>query len=216
MTRPGSTAIQPVVTQIDVPPGMLGSDPMSIEVRCFLVPRPDGVVLVDVGPPSTDIKIEAALGQIGAAWSDVSDIVLTHAHLDHIGGLAEAAEHAQQAVVSAGAADLSEIRLEGRAIEPLAEADRVRDLVVLETPGHTPGHLSLLDEANSLVLVGDAVGSVGGPLSFGPPAFTADPDRARTSLERLAGLDVGRFVFSHGSEVNDPRDAIGVLLRSSG
>ena len=62
----------------------------------------------------------------------------------------------------------------------------------------------------------DAVGNVGEALSFGPPAFTADPEQARASLERLAGLDVERFVFSHGAEVNDPHTAIGHLLGSPG
>ena len=128
MDQPVSSAFRPVITHVEVPPGML---------------RPE--------------------------------------HFDHAGGLAEVTERAPQAVVRAGAADLSEIRLEGRAVEPLDEADRVRDLVVLETPGHAPGHLSLLDEANSLILVGDAVGNVGDGLSFGPPAFTADQGQARAS-----------------------------------
>lgn len=216
VAQPLSNALHPVITHVEVPPGMLGPETVRLEVRCFLVPRPDGVVLVDVGPPSTGDRIEAALGEIGAAWSDVCDIVLTHAHVDHVGGLAEVAEHAPQAVVSAGAADLSEIRLDGRALRPLTEGDHVRDVVVLDTPGHTPGHLSLLDEANSLILVGDAVGNAGETLSFGPPAFTADPDQARASLERLAGLDVERFVFSHGAEMADPRAAIGHLLGSPG
>ena len=216
MDQPVSSAFRPVITHVEVPPGMLGPDPVRIEVRCFIVPGRDGVVLVDVGPPSAGSEIEGALGQIGATWSDVCDIVLTHAHFDHVGGLAEVTERAPQAVVRGGAADLSEIRLEGRAVEPLDETDRVRDLVVLETPGHAPGHLSLLDEANSLILVGDAVGNVGDGLSFGPPAFTADQGQARASLERLASLDVERFVFSHGAEVNDPRAAIAHLLGSSG
>ena len=216
MDQPVNSAFQPVITHVEVPPGMLGPDPARLEVRCFIVQRPDGVVLVDVGPPSTGNEIEAALGQIGATWSDVSDVVLTHAHFDHVGGLDEVAEHAPRAVVWAGRPDLSEIRLDGRALEPLMEGDRLRDLLVLETPGHTPGHLSLLDEANSLILVGDAVGNVGEALSFGPPAFIADPEQARASLERLASIDVERFVFSHGAEVNDPRPAIGHLLGSPG
>jgi glyoxylase-like metal-dependent hydrolase (beta-lactamase superfamily II) len=214
--QPVNSAFQPVITHVEVPPGILGPDPARLEVRCFIVQRPDGVVLVDAGPPSTGNEIGAALGQIGASWSDVSDIVLTHAHFDHVGGLDEVAEHAPRAVVWAGPPDLSEIRLDGRALEPLMEGDRLRDLLVLETPGHTPGHLSLLDEANSLILVGDAVGNVGGALSFGPPAFIADPEQARASLERLASIDVERFVFSHGAEVNDPRPAIGHLLGSPG
>jgi glyoxylase-like metal-dependent hydrolase (beta-lactamase superfamily II) len=214
--QPVRSAFQPIITHVEVPPGMLGPDPARLEVRCFIVPRPDGVVLVDVGPPTTGNEIGAALGQVGATWSDVSDIVLTHAHFDHVGGLDEVAEHAPQAVVWAGRPDLSEIRLDGGALEPLTQGDRLRDLLVLGTPGHTPGHLSLLDEANSLLLVGDAVGNVGEALSFGPPAFTADPEQARDSLKRLASLDVERFVFSHGAEVNDPRSAIGHLLGSSG
>ena len=72
MDQPVSSAFRPVITHVEVPPGML---------------RPE--------------------------------------HFDHAGGLAEVTERAPQAVVRAGAADLSEIRLEGRAVEPLDEADRV-------------------------------------------------------------------------------------------
>ncbi len=83
------THIEPVVTQLQVPPGMLGPDPVTIEVRCFVVVGPGGVVLVDSGPPGTGEAIGGAIARAGATWSDVTDIVLTHRHFDHVGGLAE-------------------------------------------------------------------------------------------------------------------------------
>ncbi len=193
--------------------GVLGPEPVTIEVRCFVVPGADGIVVVDTGIPGTVEAIEAALERVGARWSDVTDIVLTHAHFDHVGGLAEAVVRAPEATLLAGALDLPDIRLDGdRAIRPLVEGDRVRDLLVLDTPGHTPGHISLLHEAASLALIGDLVGSVDGKLSFGPPAFTADAARSRASLERVVGLGVERLVFSHGAEVSDPNRAVADLL----
>lgn len=71
-------------------------------------------------------------------------------------------------------------------VKRLSDGDRVRDLVVLATPGHTNGHVSLLDEEGSLVLVGDVVGRDADGVSFRPTAFTADPVRARASSSRLS------------------------------
>jgi len=207
--------LEPIVTEMLLPAGMLGPDPVSIDTRCFLVPHAEGVILVDAGPPGTSRAIEDGLVRIGAGWSDVSDIVLTHSHFDHVGGLAEAVARAPEAGVRAGAGDLAEIQQGDVDPEPLREGDRVRDLEVLETPGHTPGHICLLDRAHSLLLAGDAVGNDRGSLSFGPPAFTSDPDRARVSLERIVGMGLERILFAHGPEVDGPGAAIERLLASS-
>ena len=204
------------MTQVQVPKGMLGPDPVTIDVRCFVVPHSEGLVLVDAGPPGSAIAIEVAINRMGAAWSDVTDIVFTHAHFDHIGGLAEVGPRASGATLWAGAADVSQIHAEGREVKTLIDGERVRHLTVLATPGHTAGHVSLLDEASSLVLVGDVVGNDGGAVSFGPAAFTADPVRARLSLERIASLRVDRVIFSHGPEIAEPNAAIRNLLRPYG
>lgn len=207
--------VEPAVTQMEAPPGTLGPDHVSFDVRCFVVPYADGIVLVDTGPPGNGKTIEAALARVGAAWADVSDIVLTHAHFDHSGELAEAAARASGATLWAGALDIAEIHFEdGPKIRPLFEADRVRDLTILETPGHTPGHISLLHEAASFLMIGDLVGSVDGALSFGPPAFTADPVLSRESLARMAELVPDRILFSHGAEVSQPIAAIRQLLHA--
>ncbi len=207
--------VEPAVTRMEAPPGVLGPDPVSFDVRCFVVPYADGIVLVDTGPPGNAKTIEAALARVGAAWSDVSDIVLTHAHFDHAGELAEAADRALGATLWAGALDIAEIHLEdGPEVRPLFEAGRVRDLTILETPGHTPGHISLLHEVGSILLIGDLVGSVDGALSFGPPAFTADQVLSRQSLARMAELSPDRILFSHGAEVSQPSAAIRQLLNA--
>lgn len=208
-------SIEPVACRLDLPPGALGAEPVSIDVRCFVVRHAGGIVLVDSGPPGSNDAIGAALARCGAAWSDVTDIVLTHAHFDHVGGLAEAAQRAPSARIWAGAGDLENIGLGSPSVvEPVKEGDRVGELRVLDTPGHTAGHISLLHEADAALLIGDLVGSVDGVLSAGPEQFTADPRRSRRSLARVVKLNVERILFSHGPEIAEPNPAIADYLAS--
>jgi glyoxylase-like metal-dependent hydrolase (beta-lactamase superfamily II) len=133
--------------------------------------------------------------------------------VDHVGGLADVVALAHSATLMAGGQDAAEIGRDAhRGIRALDDGDRVRELTAVATPGHTPGHMSLLHEAASLLLIGDLVGSIDGHLSFGPPQFTADPKRRDRSLARVLGLDVQRILFSHGAEVADPIAAMRELL----
>jgi glyoxylase-like metal-dependent hydrolase (beta-lactamase superfamily II) len=195
---------------------MAGPDAARFEVRCFVLVESGRVVLVDTCTPGTSEAIGRALQAIGAAWSDVKDIVLTHSHFDHAGGLAESNERAPNATVWAGAQDTSEISAAaGRVVRPLTEGDRVAGLRVFHTPGHTAGHISLLHEAASLLFIGDLVGSADGVLTFGPPAFTADAQLSRRSLRRMVDLAPDRILSSHGEEVSYPCTAGNDLLARS-
>jgi glyoxylase-like metal-dependent hydrolase (beta-lactamase superfamily II) len=212
----GSPIVEPVITEVQVPPGMLGPDPVTFEVRCFVVVGADGIVLVDTGTPGSSEAIGRTVAAVGAAWTDVTDIVLTHSHFDHTGGLAESAQLASRADVWAGAEDVSEIPIiGGRAIRSPAPGDRLGDLRVFHTPGHTPGHVSLFHEGLSLLIIGDLIGSNDGALSLGPAAFTADPDRCLRSLRQMLDLKPDRIMFSHGNEVSDPTSAIRDILDAS-
>ena len=205
--------VEPVVVDVQLPAGMVGPNPVSFEVRCFVVADASGVVLIDSGTPNSSEAIGKALDRLGASWPDVSDIVLTHRHFDHTGGLAESARLASRASVWAGALDAPEIPFDDpRGPKTLSDGDRVAGLRVFDTPGHTPGHVGLLHEAASILFVGDLVGSRDGALDFGPPAFTADADLSRQSLRRMVDLGAHRVVFSHGEEVSDPNTTIRDVL----
>lgn len=62
-------------------------------VNWYVVEEGGEVSLIDAGWPRSWPRVEAALGQLGRSSGDVTAIVLTHAHPDHLG----AAEKARQA-----------------------------------------------------------------------------------------------------------------------
>ncbi|MBE0011085.1 MBL fold metallo-hydrolase [Arthrobacter sp. AET 35A] len=54
-------------------------------VNCYLVEDGDRVMVVDAGLPATWRLLTTALGELGKSIRDVSALVLTHAHFDHLG-----------------------------------------------------------------------------------------------------------------------------------
>jgi hydroxyacylglutathione hydrolase len=80
---------------------------------------------------------------------------------------------------------------------------------VLDTPGHSPGHVSYWRETDGVLIVGDVAFNIA-PLSGRvglrePPAFmTVDPARNRESIRRLAALEPTLALFGHGPPLRDP------------
>jgi glyoxylase-like metal-dependent hydrolase (beta-lactamase superfamily II) len=186
--------IQPVVTQMHLPAGVAGPDPMDFDVRCFVVPHVSGVTIVDTGPDKSASMIADKLAQIGSDWGDVTDVILTHHHPDHTGGLADVVEHAPTATVWASPNDTFPV-----SVSPAQEAAVIRGLRVIATPGHTAGHLSLLAVEDGVLLIGDLVGNQDGLLVRAPEPFTADAAEAERSLQKVTLLDFARLLPSHGA-----------------
>jgi glyoxylase-like metal-dependent hydrolase (beta-lactamase superfamily II) len=163
-----------------------GVHQISRGVNVFIVDGDEGVVLIDSGLPGRHGAIAAGLDGIGRTLDDVAAILLTHAHLDHVGGAA-ALREASDATVMASAADAPAVRGEVRKSPPpfvgkvpfltpvfrLVPSGRPvvvdrevaegrieglpEDLMVVATPGHTIGHVSyLLDRSGGVLFVGDA------------------------------------------------------------
>ncbi len=92
----------------------------------------------------------------------------------------------------------------------LHEGDEVAGFTVLETPGHSAGHVSFWRESDRVLIVGDVLGNVhfmtGVPGLHTPPDMaTPDPARNRESVRRLAALQPTLACFGHGAPLHDPR-----------
>jgi hydroxyacylglutathione hydrolase len=154
-----------------VPPIAAFADPngagsMPAQTHLFLCLKDNfGVLLHDTDTGATAAidapeaaPVEAALKTTG--WR-LTDILVTHHHADHTGGIEELkARHRCRVVAPHGEAQripaVDETVRENDAVRVGALAGRV-----LETPGHTAGHISYVFSADRLAFVGDTLFSIG-------------------------------------------------------
>lgn len=164
-----------------------------------------GVALVDPGPATTLDGLTAALEKKGIRFSDVRQILVTHIHLDHSGGVGSIVEkhpHIEVIVHGRGALHLADptklLASAGRLyaqdmdrlwgdVKPVPAANlRVvdggetlqvagREVKVEYTPGHASHHVSYLDTASRVAFVGDTAGICRGSGSYVMPP-TPPPD----------------------------------------
>jgi N-acyl homoserine lactone hydrolase len=140
--------------------------PNSIHV----VEHPAGRVLVDTGMIDSTPELDAEWGiryDASLIPRDVICVINTHLHFDHCGGnrlFAGTPIHVQRAEREAARADDYTIpgwvEFEGATyVEHDGEAEIVPGVRVLPTPGHTPGHQSVLvDTDDGLVILAGDVG----------------------------------------------------------
>ncbi|MFI5897685.1 MBL fold metallo-hydrolase [Actinoplanes sp. NPDC051513] len=165
-------------------------------VSAYLLVRGGEVAIVDLGNPGSSGAIEEGLKAAGAGWGSVKHIVLTHLHQDHVGGLDSVAPHVNAAAIYAGEGDLASI-ISPKPLKPLKEGDEVFGMQIVETPGHTLGHISVFEPATGILVAGDALRTNAG-LAVSDPQYTADETQANASVRKLAALDVKAILCGHG------------------
>ncbi len=196
-----------------------GSDNMAhAQSNIPLIVTEDDVILIDVGAGNrfqpTEGRLEENLKSAGYSAEDVTIVIISHAHPDHIWGLLRengelrfpkarhfvGREEWDFWMGDAASALPAEVQpfVEGARRDLNAIADRVTflndgdeivpGLMVIATPGHTAGHLSFQLNADlPLIVTVDAVAS--DVVAFEKPewsfGFDMDPDRARVTRRAL-------------------------------
>lgn len=206
-------------------------------ISVLLLENDDGWTLVDTGLAGSVERIEDALSSLGSGPGDLRRIFITHQHDDHTGGLKgllEQAPHAEvgasehEARVISGERGLDPqsnpvIRFAARSAEPpgvpvdraLRGGDLVSGFRVIPTPGHSPGHVSLLRDGDGLLFTADAFGCMPKKLRVGVrKGFCSDPALARRSAQRLLQEEFADVYFAHGGPLlAGDRDPKAVLRR---
>ena len=101
---------------------------------------------------------------------------------------------ASGATLYAGAADIPEIA-SPTAPQAVGDDDNVFGLEIIDSPGHTPGHISILDAAAGILVTGDALNGTGGGVGPPDPGFSEDMTVAMESVLKLGGFRLrGRIV----------------------
>ncbi len=95
----------------------------------------------------------------------------------------------------------------------LREGDEVGGFTVIETPGHTPGHLAFWRESDRTLLLGDVLRNSDlltnkTSLHQAPDIFTPDPARNRASARKLAALRPNLVCFGHGPPLRDGKKLV--------
>jgi glyoxylase-like metal-dependent hydrolase (beta-lactamase superfamily II) len=198
-------------------------------VNTFVFVEDDGqVTLVDAGAKRAPKKVVAGLAHIGVAPDDVTRLLVTHAHPDHVGGLsglrgrtgATVAVHERDAAyVREGKGPVLDHKtLGGRLMRrkgksaPTPVDDELVDgqvldvaggLRVLHTPGHTPGHIALLHEPSRVLITGDSVLNAFNRMRWPAGWLCTDAALNRRTASALADADYEVAAFTHGPEIRD-------------
>jgi N-acyl homoserine lactone hydrolase len=195
-----------------------------VPIHCWAIEHGGRLLLVDSGESSAarnlpfarfevarEEELPGAMAKVGLSLEDVSEVVLTHHHGDHVDGLPHVRARVRindtelQFLASASPRVMRRVLRQplpdGFAPEPFALDDapfgaftRSRALtddgrvVAVGTPGHTPGHISVIcvdDSGRHVMLAGDATDTLEQLQARRPDAIGPDPKVHVATLDTI-------------------------------
>ncbi len=208
--------------------------PYLFPVNCYLYVEENELTLIDAGMPASFKGIVKLIEEIN---KPLTNIVLTHAHGDHVGSLDQLKQRYPNAIVSISERDSKLLRgdltlneeelklpvkggfdknLKTKPDRLLNEGDRIGSFEVIYTPGHTPGSISLYNTQTRQIIVGDAMQTKGkvavaGQLvpMFPFPTFgTWNKELALESVKKIYELEPSLLAVGHGKVILNPKDSL--------
>ncbi|HEY8598264.1 MAG TPA: MBL fold metallo-hydrolase [Thermomicrobiales bacterium] len=187
--------------------------PLSEEPTNAIIIGTNEVFIVDPGDEAGVELIQAAL--VGRGAVTVKAILLTHAHPDHAVA-APALQRRYGCPIMLGPREVPVMRdyLDWSTVEhPLVGGMTLAvaggHLDVLDTPGHTPGHIAFYEPTTQTLLAGDLVAGHGTVGILYPHGKMRD---YFASLRLLQGRDIRRIIPGHGQALTQPPDLFGQYL----
>ena len=190
------------------------SGPGALSVTCYLIKHAQGWLLWDTGLPDSIVgmpdgmksnagvwtskkTLASQLAELGLKPSDIRYLALSHSHPDHVGNL----NLFPQATLVVQKAEYDWVAPFGGARfkpeQPAIKAEGDRDLfgdgsvVLISTPGHSPGHQCLLvrlPKTGALLLTGDAVHTKANWDSHRVPERNFNVPQSLAALDRMAAV----------------------------
>lgn len=205
---------------MEIIPGIQQVD--GVNGNCYIIAR-QGLVVIDTGIPGSRKKILSYIrNTLHREPSEITTIVLTHFHTDHIGGVRDLKEAVPGVKIAIHEADVGYVagtipqpqypgvrgfvvglfsRLRPSVFPPdifLKDGDRIGGLTCIHLLGHTPGSIGLFDEESETLFGGDLLRWDGTTLAEGPRAFSMDVPASRESIRKIAALDFETLLIGHG------------------
>ncbi|MBA3807465.1 MAG: MBL fold metallo-hydrolase [Solirubrobacterales bacterium] len=195
-----------------------------VPIHCWAIEHDGRLLLVDSGETAgvkdvpfarfqvtPEQELPAAMAASGLALQDVSEVVLTHHHGDHVDGLIhvrapvliheEELRHLRTAFPSVMRRVLRQplppyfaprtFALDGGPFGAFARSRALSDdgrILAVGTPGHTPGHISVIcidDSGRHVMLAGDATDTLEQLLALRADAVAPDPKVHVATLEAI-------------------------------
>jgi N-acyl homoserine lactone hydrolase len=195
-------------------PGVNEGKPIEFSDNCYLIRHDKGLMLWDTGVPDSVAgmpdgmvvangaityrrakTLAAQLTELGVKPADVTYLAISHTHGDHVGNVA--LFPASTVLIQGAEYDWAMAGANKPAFAPSATIKKLAgdhdvfgdgSVTILATPGHTPGHQSMLvrlPKTGYVVLSGDAVHFRDNWNHKRVPSMNTSPDQTLASLERL-------------------------------
>jgi hydroxyacylglutathione hydrolase len=178
----------------------------SFDSNITFIKSHDHHILVDTGTGFYASSLEKALSDLGSSFSSITDIILTHSHIDHIGGIIPILEvcsprihlhRAEAEPINRGdmrytLEDTFGANLPPFKVESILDEGSFLDfgdvkMIVYHTPGHSEGSIVIEIENTGILLTGDTLFPGG---SFGRVDFpTGSPEKLVESLKRISEME---------------------------